>query len=186
MTRVKFKNSVIALAIGLFAVSCGGGGSKQSSGSATTETKTEKAATKGTELKDVDEKNWQSVVKANFGIDIAVPAGWTFKSVKSPNGVNNIIIAMTLGEGTTGKAEGKRLFEATKSLSPHGNYKGKVDWEAETVSASDVVNNFSEVDAFTDSDVSATWNFTFNSKMIMVNFAAMGNVAEYAFTINER
>ena len=43
MKAIKFKISVIALAIGMFAVSCGGGGSKQQS--ETTGTKTEKAAT---------------------------------------------------------------------------------------------------------------------------------------------
>jgi hypothetical protein len=191
MKRINIKNSVIAMAIAvaLFAVSCGGSGGKKPQQSATTETKTEQAAPAkggGTELKNVDEKNWQAVVKANFGVDVAVPAGWTFKSVKSPNGVNNLIIAMTIGEGTTGEAEGKRLFAATKAVSKYGNFKGQVDWEAETVSAGNAVNDIGEVDAFSDSDVVATWNFTFNSRMIIVNYTAMGNAAEYTFTVNNR
>lgn len=144
-------------------------------------------ASVGTTLKDLNDNNWQTVVKENFGITLAVPAGWTFISVNSPNGVNNLILKMTIGEGTTGEAEGKRLFAATKALSPHGNYKNNPNWEAETVSAGDKVNDISEVDRFTDSDVLATWSFTFNSKMIMVNFSAMGNqAAEYMFTINNR
>ena len=186
MTRVNFKNIVIALAIGLVMVSCGGRGGNKQSGNAT-ETKTEQATpAKGTELKDVDEKNWQAIVKTNFGLDLSVPAGWTFKSVKSPNGVNNLIVEMTTGGGTTGEAEGKRLFEATKALSPHGNYKNNPNWEAETLSAGDVVNDIGEVDKFNDSDMVASWSFTFNLKMIMVNYTAMGNAAEYMFTINNR
>jgi hypothetical protein len=43
MKRLNLKISVIALAIGMFAVSCSGGGSKQQSGSATPETQTETA-----------------------------------------------------------------------------------------------------------------------------------------------
>jgi hypothetical protein len=38
MKRVNFKNSVIALAIGMATVSCGGSGSNQQSGTATSET----------------------------------------------------------------------------------------------------------------------------------------------------
>jgi hypothetical protein len=107
--------------------------------------------------------------------------------VNSPNGVNNLILKMTIGEGTTGEAEGKRLFAATKALSPHGNYKSNANWEAETVSAGDVVNDISEVDRMSDSDVVAMWGFTYNSKMIIVNYSAQGNqVAEYMFTINNR
>jgi hypothetical protein len=44
MKKVNFKNSVIALAIGLVMVSCGGGNSnKQQGGNSVTETKTDKA-----------------------------------------------------------------------------------------------------------------------------------------------
>ena len=43
-TTVNFRNSVIALTIGLVMVSCGGRGGNQQSGTATTETKTEQSA----------------------------------------------------------------------------------------------------------------------------------------------
>jgi hypothetical protein len=45
MKRINFKNSVIALAIGLSVVSCGGRGGNQQSGTETTDTKTEQATT---------------------------------------------------------------------------------------------------------------------------------------------
>jgi hypothetical protein len=59
--------------------------------------------------------------------------------VESLNGVNNLELVLTIGEGITSEAEGKRLFEATKTLSKHGNYKSNPHWEAETVSAGDNV-----------------------------------------------
>ena len=187
MAKIKVTNSVIALTIGVVMVSCGGGGNKQPSGTAS-ETKTEQTtANVGTTLKDLTDNNWQAVIKANFGIDLAVPAGWTFKEVRSPNRVNNLILEMTIGGGTTGEAEGKRLFEATKALSPHGNYKNNVNWEAETVSAGDGISDFGKAGSFSDGFVSASWSFTFNSKQIMVNFYAVekSKHAEYTFTINK-
>jgi hypothetical protein len=191
MKAINFKISVVAMAIGMFALtSCGGGGSKKQSGSATSETKTEQAApSKGTTLKELNDNNWQAVVKANFGLDLAVPAGGEFKKVESPNGVNNLILTMTIGEkGVTGEAEaeGKRLFEATKAISKHGNYKNNPNWEAETVSAGDAINDFSELGGvYPDGDVITNWAYTFNSKMIMVNYFTRGNQAQYSFTINK-
>ena len=187
MTRVNFKNSVIALAIGLSVVSCGGRGGNQQSGAATSEMQTEQAKSVGETLEDLNDNNWKAVVKANFGLDLTVPVGWTFKSVSSPNRVNNLILELTIGEGTTGIDECKRLFEVTKSLSPHGNYKNNANWEAETVSAGDVINDFSGLQGvYPDGDVITTWAFTFNSKMIMVNYTSMSNQANYTFTINNR
>ena len=46
-TKVNFKNSVIALAIGLVMTSCGGRGGNQQSGAATSETQTETAKSGG-------------------------------------------------------------------------------------------------------------------------------------------
>ena len=188
MTKSNFKNSVIALAIGLVMVSCGNSGnSNKQSGSATPEAKTQQATpAKGTTLKEVDESNWQAVVKANFGLDLAVPAGGELKSVKSLNGVNNLEIIMTIGEaGVTGEAEGRRLFEATKKLSPHGNYKNNPNWENETVSAGDAIADFSDLGGvYRDGDVITYWAYTFDSKMIMINYYRRSNQAQYSFTIN--
>jgi len=194
MKTVNFKNvganlcvrqMLIALAIGMVMVSCGGNGNKggeAKNSDAKTEVKDGK-----TTLKDLNDNNWQAVIKANFGLDIAVPAGGEFKRVKSLNGVNNLELIMTIGaEGVTGEAEGKRLFEATKALSPHGNYKNNPNWEAETVSAGDAINDFSELGGvYPDGDVIINWAYTFDSKMIMVNYYTRGNQAQYSFTINK-
>jgi hypothetical protein len=87
MTKINLKISVIAMAIGIFAVSCGGG-SKQSSGSATPETKTEKAAaTKGSgKMVAFDESEAKSAYLDDFyevtGLKgIGKPVGYKFKGV---------------------------------------------------------------------------------------------------------
>ena len=153
MFNFNLKLVLIALAIGLMFVACGG--NKQQENLETTPENTEQVDNNGTTLKDLNDNNWQAVIKDNFGIDIAIPSGWKFESVNSPNGVNNLVLLFSIGEGTTAEEEGKRLFDLTKALSPHGNYKNKPNWETATVSAGDLLNDFSEADMFSDSDVLA-------------------------------
>ncbi|MCL2040280.1 MAG: hypothetical protein FWG85_07620 [Bacteroidetes bacterium] len=185
MFNFSLKLVLIALAIGLMFAACGG--NKQQENAETTPENTEQVDNNGTTLKDLNDNNWQAVIKDNFGIDIAIPSGWKFESVNSPNGVNNLVLLFSIGEGTTGADECKRLFEATKALSPHGNYKNNPNWEAETVSAGDVINDFSSLEGlYSDGDVITSWSFTLDSKMIMVLFSATSTRAEYTFTINNR
>jgi hypothetical protein len=183
MTKVNIKKSVmIVLAIGMFAVLCNSCGGKQQG--ETTKAETAKPEG-GTSLKELNDNNWQAVIKANFGIDIQIPAGWSFKEVYSPNKVNNLKLLLNIGEGTTGEVEAKRIFDTTKALSPQGNYKANANWKAETISSGDAINDISEVDAFNDSNVMATWAYTYDSKMILANVYMSGEVlAEYTFTIN--
>lgn len=185
------KKTVLAIMCitALMLTACGGGNTKKKAadGNADTKAETKTEAAKGggsVKLADVSESNWQSVVKSNFGVDIAVPSGWSFQKVQSPNGVNNLILNLTIGGDTTGEAMGKKLFEATKAISKHGNYKNKVNWDAETVAAGDVINDISEVDSMSDSDVIASWNFSFNGRMVMVNYSAIGKNVKYTFTLN--
>jgi hypothetical protein len=187
---VKFAALALLVSTAIFAVSCGGNASKKQSEEPVTETATEtkaEAANSGAvALKDVSADNWQAAVKSNFGVEVTVPQGWSFKSVRSPNGQTNLMLLLTTGDGTTAEAEGRRLFEATKALSPHGNYKGTPDWENDKVSAGDAVADFADVNAGGTGWISAQWNFTYNSKMIMVAYMARGNEAEYLFTVNNR
>ncbi|MDR1861036.1 MAG: hypothetical protein LBR06_08985 [Bacteroidales bacterium] len=182
-----FLRNVAIVACLAVMTACGGGSSNKNAAQTSDSKKTTEAATTkgGTSLKDLNDNNWQAVIKANFGIDIKIPVGWTFKEVYSPNKVNNLKLLLNIGEGTSGEAEAKSIFEMTKALSPQGAYKASANWKAETVSAGDAINDISEVDAFKDSDVMATWAYTYNSKMILANVFMRGEVlAEYTFTIN--
>ena len=78
MTKINFKNSVIALAIGLLAVSCGSGGSKPQQ-TATPETKTVQAVPSDAVTPQLDEKlilpNGQAWVMQDV-----TTSGYIFKS----------------------------------------------------------------------------------------------------------
>ena len=89
MTTINFKNSVIALAIGLAVVSCGGGGGNQQSGTATSEgakveTQTDDYANQEVFTK-LSASDWQKVVKANYDFDLTIPSGWTFAEGQKDN-----------------------------------------------------------------------------------------------------
>ncbi len=172
----------------VFAVSCGSNASKKQADDNAAETsQTETTAPKGSAvaLKDVNESNWQSAVKSNFGLDVPVPDGWSFKSVESPNKRTNLKLFLHIGGATTGEAMARQFFEVTKALSPHGNYTGVPDWDNDKVVAGSAVNDISEVDKSSGQNVIAQWCFTTGSKSVMVSYYSTGgNVAEYTFTIN--
>jgi len=91
MTRVNFKNSVIALAIGLSVVSCGGGGSKQQSGAATSEEAKGSSAVK---------PKIEGIVEGIFGVyglkdEDVTPAGTKIERDESYQRIHgdNIILA---------------------------------------------------------------------------------------------
>ena len=89
MTTVNFKNSMIALAIGLVMVSCGGRGGNQQSGTATSEEA--KVETKANDYANqelwtkLSADDWQKVVKANYDFDLTIPSGWTFAEGEKDN-----------------------------------------------------------------------------------------------------
>jgi len=191
-TNFNMRNAVKTVAVlavtVMFAVSCGGNASKKQAADGSTETaQTETKAPKGgaVALKDVSATNWQATVKSNFGLDMPVPDGWTLKKVESPNGRTNLKLFLNIGGATTGAAYGRQLFEATKALSSHGNYKGVPDWENDKVLAGSAVNDPVEVGIKDGGDIISTWCFTSGTTSVIVNYYWMGgNEAEFTFAIN--
>ncbi|MDR0541037.1 MAG: hypothetical protein LBH19_02365 [Dysgonamonadaceae bacterium] len=189
MTKAIFlRNVAIAAclaAIMMFAVSCNSGGSKQNAAQSGGEVKTETAKPKGgTSLKEVNDNNWQAVLQANYGVDLKLPEGWSFKEVSTLNGVSNVKLFLTIGGGETGESFGRKLFETTKTLSPHGNYKSRVNPDANTIEADNAISDFNSANAGSTTDIIAKWNYTFNGRMVQLNYYANGNTAEYTFNLN--
>lgn len=183
MKSVNFKINVIALAIGVFAVSCGGGNSKKQGSTAETPASKEQTAPAkgGDKIADIADGNWQKVIKVNFGVDIPLPAGWSLKEVYSPNKENNVKLFLTISGDETGESFGKKFFEATKTLSPHGNYKGEIDWETNKISKGEALTGFSY--SGNSENIIATWSYSFNSHSVHINYYTMGNKeAEFTFS----
>ena len=126
-----FINSMIALAIALVMVSCGGSGSKQTDGKKT-DVEAAKELVSKAEDKSITADNWQKVVKKEFGIDLAIPNGWKFNQVKALTFSDNLITILIKFEKTDDNATpvsetAKTLFDRTNALSSEGNFYIDVD-----------------------------------------------------------
>jgi hypothetical protein len=189
MIKVNFLRNVATIAACLAVVmmtSCGGGSSNKGAAQSSDSEKTEVKAAKNSslEIKSIAENNWQAVIKANYGIDLKLSEGWSFKEVSTLNGVSNVKLFLTIGGGETGESFGRKLFETTKTLSPHGNYKSRVNPDANTVEADNTISDFNSANAGSATDIIATWNYTFNGRMVQLNYYANRNTAEYTFNLN--
>jgi hypothetical protein len=187
----KISTIIITASLGALLAGCGDSGDSKAEGKASA-AKSAPAKSGGKTLRDIGEDNWQKMIKDTFGLDIVLPEGWSFKSVKSLNGVNNADLVLFIGEdaATTGPAFAKLLFDATQSTSPHGNYKAKINPDLETVSADNAIEEFKSVHGNeNDHYVTAAWNYTFEKRMVMFNFfapgdKATGKQAQLSFTLN--
>ena len=130
MKNVNFKRMAgMALAIGLLAVSCGGGGNKQQSSateSTAVETKVDDYANQAlwTELSASD---WQKAIKANFDFDLKVPSEWRFEE-GGKNGVNPSYYVNFKTDAddfdATSKALHQYWFDLTANIIPaDGNFE---------------------------------------------------------------
>ena len=130
MKRASIKIGVMALVIGLFAVSCGGSGSKQQSEAATSEpAKVETKAddyTKQEVFAKLSASDWQKVIKANYDFDLTTPPRCSFKEGQKEN-INPTYRVDFNVSAENFEAAAKEiqqyLFDQTAKLSPDGNFQ---------------------------------------------------------------
>ena len=107
---------ILALALALMMVfalaACGGGNdTPDPSGSGTTAPGTsQQGQSGGTELEDINANNWDQVIKDNFGLELALPEGWSVSEASSPNKRNNIEIKFVKGGNETYESFGEKIF----------------------------------------------------------------------------
>ena len=109
-----------------------GGTSQQEQPSNTSGSGNEQSGNDSVAIEDISSDNWAQVLKENFGIEIALPDGWTVKEVSSPNGYSNVKLFFNVGGSDTYDTFGKTLFAACKTAST----KGDMDKETFTDSVS--------------------------------------------------
>jgi hypothetical protein len=170
MKKVNFKNSVIALAIGLVTVSCGGGNTNKQNGTATEtkpETKTEQAASNN------ETRDWQGIIKKNWGADIVMPNGWTTEKVNldEANGkVYHVEVELNVGGTASAMDFLNTVFEATKAVAANGNHEVGVN--AQTYSSIEGVTYDTADDALLMAGkASAQWCYTYNKTLMIVNYS---------------
>jgi hypothetical protein len=170
MKKVNLKNSMIALAIGLCLASCGGGKQKNA------EQKIEEAIRESAEQTEVTENNWQSQIKKQFAVDIPVPDGWTFNSVRSYPSMGIVIVAFTQTDdnAVSGLDALKTVFDATKAASSEGCYLINTDSETMSVFIDKKYETVDDVckpeHTFGGTFIGTFWYYTLDGKSKVANF----------------
>ena len=182
MTRVNFKNSVIALAIGLIMVSCGDGGSNQQGDGKKTDIEAAQELVSKAEDKSVTADNWQAFVKKEFGVDFAVPNGWKFIQVNalsfSETNVTLLIAFEKTGDNAANVSEtAQALFDQTKALSSEGIFLIDVSNSSETMGKGQTFATFDERFKPTPmydgvSDIETYWYYKVSDVIKMVDISA--------------
>ena len=144
---MNFKNSVIAMAIGVVMISCGGRGGNQQGGGQKTDVEAAMELLKNADDKGVTDDNWQAFIKKNYSVDAAVPAGWKYFQVRaygfSTDNESIIVAFETSGDGATKVADAARaLFDQTKALV--GNFSIDVDNNSTEMKKGETYASFSD------------------------------------------
>ena len=164
MTKVNFKNSLIAVAIGLVMVSCGGGNSNKQS--ATTETSEQQAAP-AVEVKSTD-KSTVADYLAHFGLteDDIKPTG--FVSFEGPDGW---LIKVNASENQF-DIWAKKVFDKIKTISTDGKVYDQG------------YPTFKEEASFVNGGTLYQWAYPYNSKTVEVDITRGDTPTLYRITLH--
>lgn len=122
-------------------------------------------------IKDINADNWAEVMKENFGIEMALPDGWTVKEVSSLNGVSNVKMFFVPGGTDTYDTFGETLFAACKAASTQGDMDKATFTESAMVQG---VCTWSYCPALTDDEGQAI-------SSVVVNYYDNGSDIEMTF-----
>jgi hypothetical protein len=152
---------MIALIIGLVMVSCGGGGNNNNA--ATMVEQQQEASAKQTEI---TADNWQREIKKRFGIDLAVPQGWSFADVRVYFSGETVLVIFNRENDNAEKPQdiASKIFDASKAISSDGNFSVDVNSETYKVSKGKVYEAFRDsqvgnVDFFGEEYINAFWYY---------------------------
>jgi hypothetical protein len=150
--------------------SCGGGKPKNA------EQIIEAAISESAKQTEVTESNWQSQIKKQFAVDIAVPAGWTFNKVLSYPSMGILMVAFTQTDdnAASGLEVLKTVFDATKAASSEGCYLINTDSETHALFIDKQYETADDVckpeHTFGGTFIAEFWYYTLNGKSKVVNF----------------
>ena len=100
----------LALMMALSLAACGGNEETPSGSGTTAPGTSQQGQSGGTELEDINANNWDQVIKDNFGLELALPEGWSVSEASSPNKRNNIEIKFVKGGNETYESFGEKIF----------------------------------------------------------------------------
>ena len=137
----------------------------------------------GAALKKLDDKNYVSVIKQVFGVDVAPQAGWTVYSAKSPNKVNNADVIYTNEGEVDSQAISKAFCEQILAVTEDGMYTTDMDYNTFKISKGTKIESFEDYMA---NAMGQNVYYVYGGKGIMASVytrSSAKSTIEYTFTL---
>ena len=139
----------------------------------------------GDALKTLDDKNFASIVKTIFGVDVKTPDGFKVYSAKSPNKVNNAELLFTKEGAIDEEAIKKNLVEQLLKVTEDGLYTLDLDFDTLKMTKGDKIESF---DDFKAKAAGKTLYYVFGGKGIQAACSANSkpegtSTVSYNFTL---
>ena len=137
----------------------------------------------GAALKKLDDKNYVSVIKQVFGVDVAPQAGWTVYSAKSPNKVNNADVIYTNEGEVDSQAISKAFCEQILAVTEDGMYTTDMDYNTFKISKGTKIESFEDYMA---NAMGQNIYYVYGGKGIMASAntrSSAKSTIEYTFTL---
>ncbi len=167
-----FKNTVIALTIGLAFTACSSKGGKQPG-----KTTAEQAATSSrTELKDASQSNWQAVAKENFNLDLNLPAGWTLTKAESPNGQNMMLFCEIDNAGSIDEAVKLTIVKNFVQAALEASKAASTEEFNYAVGDVEIVQGLSWQWEYTHEPVTLSQEYVATTTMLTVNYNNLNSI----------
>ena len=137
----------------------------------------------GAALEKLDDKNYVSVIKQVFGVDVAPQAGWTVYSAKSPNKVNNADVIYTNEGEVDSQAISKAFCEQILAVTEDGMYTTDMDYNTFKISKGTKIESFEDYMA---NAMGQNVYYVYGGKGIMASAntrSSAKSTIEYTFTL---
>ena len=137
----------------------------------------------GAALEKLDGKNYVSVIKQVFGVDVTPQAGWAVYSAKSPNKVNNADVIYTNEGEVDSQAISKAFCEQILAVTEDGMYTTDMDYNTFKISKGTKIESFEDYMA---NAMGQNVYYVYGGKGIMASVytrSSAKSTIEYTFTL---
>ena len=137
----------------------------------------------GAALKILDDKNYVSVIKQVFGVDVAPQAGWTVYSAKSPNKVNNADVIYTNEGEVNSESVSRPFIEQILSITEDGVYVTKTDYNTLKITKGEKIESYEDYKSYASGE---NIYYVYGGKGIMASVytrSSAKSTIEYTFTL---
>ena len=137
----------------------------------------------GAALKKLDDKNYVSVIKQVFGVDVAPQAGWAVYSAKSPNKVNNADVIYTNEGEVNSESVSRPFIEQILSITEDGVYVTKTDYNTLKITKGEKIESYEDYKSYASGK---NIYYVYGGKGIMASVytrSSAKSTIEYTFTL---